>query len=92
MTEWGQWTPPPAPPAGEYVDITPTGDAAIVCPHCQTQGAVTTRSVKLKKGVSGAKATGAVLTLGWSMLATGLSRKEQATELRCGNCRMRWTA
>jgi hypothetical protein len=92
MSDMGEWTPP-APHVDQFAGVVaPTGDAAIICPHCQTQGAVTSRLVKQKKGVSGAKATGAVLTLGWSMLATGLSRKEQATELRCGNCRMRWIA
>jgi hypothetical protein len=47
--------------------------------------------VKLKKGISGGKATGAVLTAGFSILATGLSRKESATQATCGNCRMSWT-
>ena len=42
------------------------------------------------KGISGAKATGAVLTLGWSLLATGLSRKEQATQAHCSNCGSTW--
>lgn len=66
------------------------GDAQIVCPHCQVKGQVTTRRVKRKKGVSGGKATGAVLTGGLSLPATGLSRKEGATECRCGNCGVRW--
>jgi len=69
----------------------PAGPAAIVCPHCQTLGSVTTRVVKRKSGVSGGKATGAVLTAGWSLLATGLSRKEKVTEMRCGNCGVTWS-
>ena len=74
----------PAPPPA------PTGDAALVCPHCQKQGLVRTWPVKLKKGISGGKATGAVLTAGISLLATGLSRKESATQAFCGNCSSKW--
>jgi uncharacterized Zn finger protein len=66
------------------------GASALVCPHCQVQGRVTSRQVKQKKGVSGGKLTGAVLTAGISMLGTGLSRKEKVTEMRCGNCGTVW--
>jgi transcription elongation factor Elf1 len=91
MTEWGEWAPPPPPATQQYGGVVPPqGDAAIICPHCQTQGSVTTKLVKVKKGISGGKAAGAVLTAGFSVFATGLSRKEQIVELRCGNCRMRW--
>jgi hypothetical protein len=68
----------------------PRGDAAIVCPMCQERGHVRTKSVKRKKGVSGAKATGAVITGGFSVLATGLSRKEKMTNARCSNCGSQW--
>ena len=61
-----------------------------ICPHCQVKGKVHTRAVKRKKGVSGGKATAAVLTLGFSLLATGLSRKESETEAWCGNCQTSW--
>jgi hypothetical protein len=64
---------------------------AMVCPHCQVKGRVQTREVRAKKGISGGKATAAVLTAGVSMLATGLSRKEVVTEARCANCDSRWT-
>jgi mRNA-degrading endonuclease toxin of MazEF toxin-antitoxin module len=64
--------------------------ASLVCPHCQTQGRVTARQIKMKKGVSGGKLTGAALTLGISMLGTGLSRKEKVTEMTCGKCRTVW--
>jgi predicted RNA-binding Zn-ribbon protein involved in translation (DUF1610 family) len=64
--------------------------AKIVCPQCQVAGKVTTRAIKQKKGISGGKATGAVLTSGVSMLATGLSRKEGATAAACGNCGSHW--
>jgi len=61
-----------------------------VCPHCLTRGMVRTIQVKRKKGISGAKATGAVLTMGVSTLATGLSRKEDMTHATCGNCGSVW--
>jgi RecJ-like exonuclease len=64
---------------------------AMVCPHCQVKGRVQTREVRAKKGISGGKATAAVLTAGVSMLATGLSRKEVVTEARCANCDSYWT-
>lgn len=60
------------------------------CPHCQTAGQVWTKAAKQKKGVSGAKATGAILTGGVSLLATGLSRKEKVTEATCANCDSNW--
>ncbi|MBW2673815.1 MAG: hypothetical protein JRD89_10445 [Deltaproteobacteria bacterium] len=66
------------------------GSAAMACPHCQAQGTVNTRRVKQKKGVSGGKATAAVLTGGVSILATGLSRKEKATRAHCTNCGNTW--
>lgn len=65
-------------------------NAQIVCPHCSVRGQVRLKQVKRKKGISGGKATGAVLTGGLSIVATGLSRKERATEARCGNCRATW--
>ena len=61
-----------------------------ICPHCQQKGFVRTIPVKRKKGVSGAKVTGALLTFGVSMLATGLSRKEGLTQAHCGNCSSQW--
>ena len=62
----------------------------IICPHCQVKGHVRTKMVKRKAGISGAKATGAILTLGTSMLLTGLSRKEEVTEAHCGKCGSTW--
>jgi hypothetical protein len=62
----------------------------MVCPHCQHKGEVHTKPVTAKKGVSGAKATGALLTAGVSLLATGLSRKENLTEAHCANCSATW--
>lgn len=72
------------------VDTGPRGSAAIVCPHCQTRGQVRTKAVKIKRGISGGKATGALLTAGFSLFATGLSRKETHTECTCRACGMTW--
>ena len=69
---------------------TTSGRSAIVCPHCNAIGTVTTKMVKMKKGISGAKATGAILTGGISIFATGLSRKEKVTEAHCAACGETW--
>lgn len=63
---------------------------ALACPHCQTKGSVHTKMVKQKKGISGGKATAALFTGGLSMLATGLSRKEQGTQAHCDACHSTW--
>lgn len=63
---------------------------ALICPHCQKKGAVRTKPIKKKVGISGGKATAAVLTGGVSMLATGLSRKEAMTQASCGKCGSKW--
>jgi transcription elongation factor Elf1 len=63
----------------------------LICPHCNTQGQVRTFATKAKRGVSGGKATGALLTGGVSLLATGLSRKERVTRATCLHCGSRWT-
>ena len=62
----------------------------IICPHCRTKGSVTTQQVKKKVGISGGKATAAVMTCGLSMFATGLSRKNQVTQADCSNCGSTW--
>ena len=62
----------------------------MVCPHCQTKGSVMTERTKMKQGISGGKATAAVLTLGVSMLGTGLSRKQKVTKAKCTNCGSEW--
>ena len=63
---------------------------ALICPHCRTRGRVRTKPLKRKGGISGAKATGAILTGGLSMLATGLSRKEDVTQAHCDQCGSTW--
>jgi hypothetical protein len=67
-----------------------TASPEIICPQCRVKGYVTTSHVKKKSGISGAKATGAVLTGGLSVFATGLSRKEGVTEAHCTNCGSTW--
>lgn len=62
----------------------------IFCPHCKHRGMVMVRKVEKKRGVSGGKATAAILTAGVSLFATGLSRKEKVMEAKCGNCKMQW--
>lgn len=65
-------------------------DARIVCPYCHKAGQVSTKSRRVKRGVSGGKATGALITGGLSIFATGLSRKEDVIEAHCANCGMTW--
>lgn len=65
-------------------------NSALVCPHCNTRGHVRVKAVTKKSGVSGGKATGALLTGGVSLLATGLSRKESVTQAHCANCNSTW--
>lgn len=62
----------------------------IICPHCGVKGQVRTKLTKQKKGISGGKAAGAIMTAGLSMLATGLARKEQVTQAKCENCGSIW--
>jgi hypothetical protein len=62
----------------------------MVCPHCQTKCQVRTKKITQKKGISGGKATGAVLTGGLSLLATGLSREEDVTQAHCDKCNSTW--
>ena len=63
---------------------------ALVCPHCQEKGHVRTKAIDQKKGISGGKAAGAVLTAGVSTVFTGLSRHETNTQAQCDNCHSTW--
>jgi hypothetical protein len=63
----------------------------MLCPHCSARGRIRTKEVVNKRGVSGGKATAALLTGGISLLATGLSRKEEGTEAHCECCTSTWT-
>ena len=62
----------------------------LIYPHCQTQGHVTTSPIKVKTGVSGGKATAALLTGGLSLFAVGLSRKQAVTSAHCSRCGSTW--
>ena len=62
----------------------------IICLQCQKSGFVHTKFIDKKVGISGAKATGAILTGGLSLLATGLSRKDDFTKAYCSNCNSTW--
>jgi hypothetical protein len=64
--------------------------SALLCPHCQVRGQVTTEQIKVKHGISGGKATAAVMTAGLSVVAGGLSRKDTVTQMHCGHCGMTW--
>lgn len=68
----------------------PPYNPELICPHCQVKGKIRTKFVEQKKGISGGKAVGAIMTAGLSMLATGLSRKEKVTEAHCDNCNSTW--
>jgi hypothetical protein len=39
----------------------------MICSHCQTKGTVRTKEVKIKKGISGGKVMGGLLTGGVSL-------------------------
>jgi hypothetical protein len=71
-------------------DEPPPPNPQIVCPHCTSRGTVTTKAAVRKRGISGGKATGALFTGGLSMVATGLSRKQHMTQMRCSNCGTAW--
>ncbi|MGA3318647.1 MAG: hypothetical protein ABSC64_19700 [Candidatus Korobacteraceae bacterium] len=62
----------------------------LFCPHCQSKGFVRDKWVTQKAGISGGKATAAVLTGGLSLLAVGLSRKQQLTQAHCEKCGSTW--
>ena len=73
------------------ISAPPTAATEPVCPYCQTRGSVRTREEMAKQGVSGTKATAAVVTGGLSVLATGLSRKGLVTRATCDACGASWT-
>ena len=77
---------------GAYFMATnrPEVNDKVRCPHCDVTGHVTVGPVVRKKGISGGKATGALMTGGASMFLVGLSRKEMAQHFDCGNCGIGW--
>lgn len=60
------------------------------CPHCNTLGNIRTKPISQKKGISGGKAVAGLLTGGVSLLAVGLSRKENSTQAHCKKCGNTW--
>lgn len=62
----------------------------IICPHCKVKGKVKTEYAKKKDGLSGGKILGGLITGGWSLLGTGLSRKHKVTKAHCKNCGAKW--
>jgi hypothetical protein len=70
----------------QYGKINPQ----MICQHCEARGSVRTQPMTTKQGISGGKATAALLTGGVSLLATGLSRNVANTQARCGNCCNVW--
>jgi hypothetical protein len=66
-------------------------NAEVVCLHCQSRGFVRTKTGRRKFGISGAKATGAVLTGRLWILVTGLSHTELVTDAHCSKCGIGWT-
>lgn len=81
---------PPKPDPAAMARTKRRADAQIVCPHCQVKGRVTTARTTDKIGISGGKAAAAVITFGFSVIATGLSQKKQITVATCGNCATTW--
>jgi len=81
--------PSPTPPTGPCMSYGQP-NPELVCPHCDKKGFVLTMPIKKKAGISGGKATAAVLTGGVSVIATGLSRKDAQTQAHCKNCSSTW--
>lgn len=77
---------------GALIGLTTTPRPGIVCQYCLCAGAIRARRITVKDGISGGKATGAILTGGISLFATGLSRERKVWELSCHNCGMTYRA
>lgn len=70
--------------------VTEPVNPNVMCPHCRHTNCVQMKREKNKNGISGGKATGAILTGGVSLLATGLSRKQWVTKCKCTHCKSQW--
>ncbi|MCY3972862.1 MAG: ankyrin repeat domain-containing protein [Candidatus Dadabacteria bacterium] len=76
-------------PPGSQTPSRP--ESNLICPHCQVKGKVQTyQGEQIKEGLSGGKIMGGVLTGGFSLLLTGLSRKHDITRAACENCGQTW--
>jgi hypothetical protein len=60
------------------------------CKYCNGTESVRYKRFTRKAGFSAGKATAAVLTGGYSLLATGLSKQEGVGKFYCENCKMSW--
>ncbi len=78
------------PPDERHQFVYGPVNPAMLCPHCQTRGHVRTTLKEVKTGISGGKATAALLTGGASMLATGLSQAKTVTQAHCDGCGNTW--
>jgi hypothetical protein len=96
-----EWRPTGSAPAGTPSSSSPSfwsapsakgNNPAMICPHCQEKGGVSTKAKKLKQGLSGGKVVAALFTGGLSAITPGigLSRKQAFTEATCGNCGSAW--
>jgi len=63
----------------------------VACPHCGTVGSVRYNHERVNTGISGGKATAAVLTGGTSVLFTGLSGHLRVSTAWCDHCKAQWT-
>lgn len=77
-------------PTPEEAERERQAQAQIRCPHCGQVGCVSKTLVQRKQGISGGKATGALMTAGFSLALTGLSRKQLISHMACSNCHMEW--
>jgi len=68
------------------------GDSRIICPYCHQRGDVHVTVGREKQGFSTGKVVAAIVTLGFTLLLTGLARKDDVTRLECDNCGMGWRA
>ena len=62
--------------------------ARLHCRHCNTSGYCTVDTTRVKQGISGGKATAAILTGGFSLLLTGLAKKNEVQIVSCSHCHM----
>jgi len=62
----------------------------LACPYCQTKGMILVKPMKIKSGISGAKAGGGLMTGGISLLITGISSKKSANQAHCKKCSTTW--
>lgn len=88
LAKWKVWTHPGCP---LQHPVLPDPSPGLVCTYCYRKGTVSTRQVVAKGGINGGKATGAILTAGWSLLATGLATTTRYTEATCAACNKTWS-